>query len=83
MPQRGHALAAVLAAAMPVAVSLVVCQAPSLLQAHKVEELALVLWGGWAIGALGGAAQGGRGAHPQRSFDLSCTHCERLGAALM
>jgi len=55
-PQRGHALAAVLAAAMPVAVSLVVCQAPSLLQAHKVEELALVLWGGWAIGALGGAA---------------------------
>lgn len=52
--QRGHAIASVLAAIVPVAVSLVVCQAPSLLQSHHVEELALILWGGWSIGTLGG-----------------------------
>jgi hypothetical protein len=41
---------------MPVVISLVVSQAPSLLQSHKVEELALLLWGGWSIGVVGGAA---------------------------
>ena len=49
-------MAAVLLAVVPVVVALVVCQAPSLLQDHRVEELALFLWGGWAIGAVGGAA---------------------------
>jgi hypothetical protein len=41
---------------MPVTVSLVISQAPSLLQAHKAEELSLILWGGWCIGMLGGVA---------------------------
>jgi hypothetical protein len=41
---------------MPVIVALVVCQAPSLLQSHRAEELALVLWGGWSIGTIGGIA---------------------------
>jgi hypothetical protein len=39
---------------MPVLVTLSVSLAPSLLQAHRVEELALVLWGGWSIGMIGG-----------------------------